>query len=76
MKFVGALKGQKANKGVFITTSKFSNDAIDYISKIDSKVILIDGEKLSELMIDNHIGVSSVAKYEIQRVDSDYFVEG
>lgn len=75
MKFVGALKGQKASKGVFITTSKFSNDAIDYVSKIDSKVVPIDGETLAELMIDNHIGVSSVAKYEIQRVDSDYFVE-
>lgn len=75
MRFVGALKGQKANRGVFITTSKFSNDAIDYVSKIDSKVVLIDGENLAELMIDNHIGVSSVAKYEIQRVDSDYFVE-
>ncbi len=75
MKFVGALKGQKASKGVFITTSRFSNDCIDYVSKVDSKVVLVDGEKLAEFMIDNHIGVSSVAKYEIQRVDSDYFVE-
>jgi restriction system protein len=75
MKFVGALKGQKANKGVFITTSKFSNDAMDYVSKIDSKVVLIDGEQLAEYMIDFHIGVSPVATYEIQRLDSDYFVE-
>ena len=75
MKFVGALKGQKANKGVFLTTSRFSNDAIDYVAKIDSKVVLIDGEQLAEFMIDFHIGVSPVAIYEIQRLDSDYFVE-
>jgi restriction system protein len=75
MEFVGALKGQKANKGVFITTSKFSNDALDYVSKIDSKVVLIDGEQLAEFMIDFHIGVSPVATYEIQRLDSDYFAE-
>ena len=75
MEFVGALKGQKANKGVFITTSKFTNDAIDYVSKVDSKVVLIDGEQLADFMIDFHIGVSPVATYEIQRLDSDYFVE-
>lgn len=75
MKFVGALKGQKANKGVFLTTSRFSNDAIDYVTKIDSKVVLIDGEQLAEFMIDFHIGVSPVAIYEIQRLDSDYFGE-
>jgi len=75
MKFVGALKGQKANKGVFITTSKFTNDAMDYVLKIDSRVVLIDGEKLAEYMIDFHIGVSPVASYEIQRLDSDYFIE-
>ena len=75
MEFVGALKGQKANKGVFITTSKFTNDAIDYMSKVDSNVVLIDGEQLSEYMIDFHIGVSPVATYEIQRLDTDYFIE-
>lgn len=75
MKFVGALKGQKANKGVFITTSKFTNAAIDYVSKIDSRVVLIDGEQLAEYMIDFHIGVSPIATYEIERMDSDYFIE-
>lgn len=75
MEFVGALKGQKANKGVFITTSKFTNDAIDYVSKVDSKVVLIDGDQLAELMIDFHIGVSPFITYEIQRLDSDYFSE-
>jgi len=73
MEFVGALRGQKANKGVFITTSKFTNDAIDYVSKVDSRVVLIDGEQLAELMIDFHIGVSPFMTYEIQKLDSDYF---
>lgn len=73
MEFVGALKGQKASRGVFITTSKFTNDAIDYVSKVDSRVVLIDGDQLAELMIDFHIGVSVSKTYEIQRLDSDYF---
>lgn len=75
MEFVGALKGQKANKGVFITTSRFTGDAIDYVSKVDSKVVLIDGDQLADLMIDFHIGVSPFITYEIQRLDSDYFAE-
>jgi len=75
MEFVGALKGQKANRGVFITTSKFTNDAIDYVSKVDSRVVLIGGDQLAELMIDFHIGVSPSITYEIPRLDSDYFSE-
>lgn len=75
MEFIGALKGQKANSGVFITTSKFTNDAIDYVSKIDSRVILIDGDQLADLMIDFHVGVSPFTTYEIQKLDSDYFSE-
>jgi restriction system protein len=75
-KFVGALKGQGAGKGIFITTSTFSNDAIDYASKIDSpKIVLIDGEKLAELMIENNIGVSSIATYEVKKIDTDFFSE-
>ena len=74
-KFVGALKGQRANKGVFITTSRFSHEAVDYVSKVDSSVVLIDGDQLAELMIDYEIGVSKVASYEIRKLDSDYFSE-
>jgi len=74
-RFVGALRGKGANKGVYITTSSFSQDAIEYVSKIDTKVILIDGEKLVELMIDNDVGVSRLATYEIKKIDSDYFSE-
>jgi len=73
--FVGALQDKKASKGVFITTSSFAKQAREYIDRIGSNVVLIDGEQLAELMIDYGIGVSPVATYEIQRLDSDYFVE-
>lgn len=74
-KFVGALEGQRAKKGIFITTSNFSKDAMDYTSKIDKKIVLIDGEKLAQLIIDNDIGISKIASYDIKRIDSDYFDE-
>jgi restriction system protein len=74
-KFVGALQGQRAKKGVFITTSSFTLDAEDYVRAIDTKIVLIDGERLTELMMDHDIGVSGVATYRIKRVDSDYFEE-
>ncbi len=76
-KFVGALKGQCANKGVFITTSSFSREALEYASKIDSpKIVLLDGQKFAELMIEHGVGVSEVARFEIKRLDQDYFTEG
>ncbi len=74
-KFVGALHGKRAKKGVFITTGRFSEDAVKYVESIDPKVILIDGRTLAELMIDYGLGTTSMAKYEIRRVDSDYFAE-
>lgn len=74
-KFVGALQGQRARKGVFITTSTFTADAIDYASRIDTKVVLIDGSQLANLMMDFDIGVAAVATYTIKRIDSDYFEE-
>lgn len=75
-KFVGALKGQGANKGIFITTSGFSNDALDYARKIDSpKVVLIDGQKLADLMIEHNVGVTEVTSYSIKKLDLDYFAE-
>lgn len=73
--FVGSLVGQKANKGVFITTSGFTKDALEYVKTITHKVILIDGEMLTKLMIENNIGVSKVISYDIKKIDSDYFVE-
>jgi restriction system protein len=74
-KFAGALQGYRAKKGIFLTTSDFSKEAKEYVSRIDSKVILINGTNLANLMIDFNIGVSPVALYEIKRVDSDYFTE-
>lgn len=74
-KFVGALHGQRAKKGVFITTGRFSNDAVDYIRNIDPKVILIDGEDLVNFMIDFNLGTTTSMTYEIKRIDSDYFNE-
>ena len=74
-KFVGALQGKQAKKGVFITTSNFSNEAVDYVSRIDSKIVLIDGVQLTQLMIDHDVGVSKVSSYEIKKIDSDYFMD-
>lgn len=74
-KFAGALQEQRAKKGIFITTSDFSKEAIDFVSKIDSKIILIDGNQLAEYMIDFNVGVTTTSKYELKRIDSDYFVE-
>lgn len=74
-KFVGALHGQRAKKGVFITTSRFSKEALDYIGQIDPKVVLIDGTDLVQLMIDHDVGVSSFTVYKVKKVDSDFFIE-
>ena len=74
-KFVGALSGQRAKKGVFITTSRFTADAMEYASLIETKVVLIDGGKLASLMIDFDVGVSTQATYVIKKIDSDYFEE-
>lgn len=74
-KFVGALQGQRARKGVFITTASFSREAIEYVNHLDSKVILIDGQQLTQHMVDFDVGVSKQASYEVKRLDSDYFAE-
>lgn len=72
-KFAGALQGMRAKKGVFITTSGFSSGAKDYVSRIDSKIILIDGHQLAKFMIEHNVGVSPVASYIVKRIDTDYF---
>jgi restriction system protein len=73
--FAGALQGQRARKGVFITTSSFTAEARQYAARIDSRIILIDGVELAQLMIAHGVGVNRVAVYELKRVDSDYFDE-
>jgi restriction system protein len=74
-KFAGALDGKRAQKGIFITTSSFSREAIEYVSQINKKIILIDGNALASHMIDHDLGVTPVSSYEIKRIDGDYFSE-
>lgn len=72
-KFVGALAGQGAKKGIFITTSGFTHDAMSYTPRNETKIVLIDGEQLSQLMIDYNIGCATQQIYEVKKIDSDYF---
>ncbi len=74
-KFVGALQGQRAHKGVFITTSDFTKEAQEYVKNINNKVVLINGLTLARLMIENNVGVSVAATYEVKKIDSDYFAD-
>ncbi len=76
MQFAGALQAQHAAKGIFITTSRFTEDARAYVAQIGSKIVLIDGPQLADLMIDHDVGVSTVSVYPVKRIDSDYFDEG
>ena len=74
--FTGSLEGHRARKGVLITASRFSQDAKEYAGRIEKKIFLIDGEQLTQLMIDHRIGVTEVSSYVVSKVDSDYFEEG
>ncbi|GAG73233.1 unnamed protein product, partial [marine sediment metagenome] len=74
-KFAGALLGKKAKKGVFITTSKFTEGAIAYTRNVENKIILVDGDQLTKYMVENGIGVSETASYSINKIDLDYFTE-
>ena len=74
-KFAGALQGKHTKKGVFITTSRFTSEATEFARMIDTKVILIDGSRLTHPMIDHGVGVSTVNMYKIVRLDADYFEE-
>jgi restriction system protein len=74
-KFAGALQGQRARKGIFITTSEFSREAEEFTRTIDSKIILIDGAELAQLMIDYNVGVTAFATYELKKIDADFFAE-
>jgi len=74
-KFVGALAGQGAKKGIFITTSSFTKEAIEYTPKNETKIVLINGEQLAQLMIDYNLAVIPQQVYEVKRIDNDYFGE-
>jgi restriction system protein len=73
--FAGSLEGQRARKGVLITTSQFTADAKDYVTRIEKKIILIGGQELVELMMEHGVGVTTVANYEIKKADMDYFAD-
>jgi restriction system protein len=73
MRFVGALAGQRASKGVFITTSSYSQEAKEYAASSQYKVVLLDGYRLADLMIEHNLGVSVEAVYQVKKLDSDFF---
>jgi len=73
MKFSGSLTKQHASKGVFITTSYFSKDALEYVEAIPQKIVLIDGVKLASFMIEHNVGVAPAKSYVLKRLDQDYF---
>jgi restriction system protein len=73
--FAGSLEGFRARKGVVITTSDFSKEAKDYVTRIEKKIVLINGVMLAELMLDNNVGVSEKERFVIKRIDTDYFDE-
>jgi restriction system protein len=74
-KFAGALQGHRAKKGVFLTTSSFTREALDYASRIDTRIVLIEGATLAQLMFDHNVGVNAGTTYVVKQVDSDYFSE-
>ena len=71
--FAGSLEGVRARKGVLITTSAFTPDALDYVQKIEKRIVLIDGKQLADLMIEHDVGVAPTQTFTVKRVDSDYF---
>jgi len=73
--FAGSLEGVRARKGVLITTSHFSQDALDYVGMIEKKIVLIDGKRLADLMIEHDVGVNVAHTYKVKRLDSEYFNE-
>ena len=73
--FTGALASKKAKKGIFITTSSFPKSVYEFVGQVEYKIILIDGERLTDLMIKNSIGLSTVNTYHVKTIDSDYFQE-
>ena len=74
-KFAGALQGQRAKKGIFITIGNFSKEAKEYTYKIDNKIVLVDGKQVTEYMIDKNLGVPLEESYLIKKLDQDYFEE-
>ncbi len=74
-RFIGSLTGEGATKGVFVTTSDFSKDAHDYLTRVQHRVVLINGQRLARLMIQHGVGVRVRQTYRIQSIDEDYFAD-
>ena len=74
--FTGALASKKAKKGIFITTSTFPQSVNDFVTQVEYKIVLINGEQLANLMIEYNVGLSSVNEYQVKKIDFDYFEEG
>ena len=72
-RFVGSLTGEGASKGVFVTTSDFSREATQYIDRVQHRLVLINGQRLAQLMIEHEVGVRTRSTYKIRSVDEDYF---
>jgi restriction system protein len=73
--FAGSILGRSAQKGVFITTSRFTKDAVEYVKHLNQKIILVDGDQLTNFMIDFNVGVHETARYVVKRIDTDYFLD-
>lgn len=73
--FTGALASKKAKKGIFITTSSFPQSVYEFVTQVEYKIVLIDGERLSNLMIEHNVGLSTINEYQVKKIDSDYFEE-
>ena len=74
-KFAGALQGKRARKGVFLTTSSFTTGAQEYAKALESKIVLIDGDRLTHLLVDHNVGVESIGSYVVKSIDADYFTD-
>ena len=74
--FTGALASKKARKGIFITTSTFPQSVYQFVTQVEYKIVLIDGEQLANMMIENNVGLTTINEYQVKRIDSDYFEEG
>jgi restriction system protein len=75
-KFVGSLVGKHTQKGIFVTTSNFTSGALDYASRVGLNIVLVDGDRLTSLMVEHGLGVSTVKTYDVKRIDLGYFAEG
>lgn len=73
--FAGSLEGVRARKGVMITTSAYSSDALAYVKNIEKRIVLVDGAQLVDLMMNHHVGVATAKNYSVQKIDLDYFEE-